>query len=145
MKREELLSKFKQLTTEKEKLNKKTYTYDVKIPCMQLGKICGMSLPAIKTAYCVIDEMTSINDKIINELNIDVNLFNDTEKAEYSSFEGYTREQWIKDFKMRVSELQDNRRLENINKALPVIEKWLSDDDLFRLDMEKIEAILASI
>jgi len=145
MKREELLSKFKQLTAEKEKLNKKTYTYSVKIPCMQLGKICGMSLPAIKTAYCVIDEMTSINDKIINELNIDVNLFNDAEKAEYSSFEGYTRDQWMKDFKIRVSELQDNRRLENINKALPVIEKWLSDDDLFRLDMEKIEAILASI
>jgi len=145
MKREELLSKFKQLTAEKAQLNKKTYTYVIDKPCMQLGKIAGMMIPAIKTAYCVIDEMTGISDKAINELGININMFTEEEKLEYSSFEGFTRDQWVNDLKTRVTELQDNRRLENLDKALPIIEKWLSDDDLFTLDMEKIDIILANI
>ena len=52
------------------------------------------------------------------------------------------REQWIADLKTRVSEIQDYRRIKAIDAALPLIEKWLSDDDMFALDMEKIEALL---
>ena len=64
------------------------------------------------------------------------------DNSEYASFEGHTREQWINDLKTRVSEIQDARRIKNIDAALPLIEKWLSDDDMFALDMEKIEALL---
>ena len=141
MKKEELLSKYKQLTAERAALAKKTYNYVIEEPCMQLGRICGMNIASIKTAYGVIDEMTTVSKKAIDELGIDVDAFGG-DNSEYESFEGHTREQWINDLKTRVSEIQDARRIKNIDVALPLIEKWLSDDDMFTLDMEKIEALL---
>ena len=141
MKKEELLSKYKELTAEREALAKKTYNYVIEEPCMQLGFICGMNLATIKTAYGVIDEMTSVSEKAVNELGIDVSAFNENDE-EFETFEGHTREQWIADLKTRVSEIQDYRRIKAIDAALPLIEKWLSEDDVFALDMEKIEALL---
>ena len=108
---------------------------------MQLGFICGMNLATIKTAYGVIDEMTSVSEKAVKELGIDVSAFNESDE-EFETFEGHTREQWIADLKTRVSEIQDYRRIKTIDAALPLIEKRLSDDDMFALDMEKIEALL---
>ena len=108
---------------------------------MQLGYIRGMNLATIKTAYGVIDEMTSVSEKAILELGIDVAAFGEDD-SEYESFEGHTREEWIADLKTRVSEIQDTRRVKSIDAALPLIEKWLSDDDMFALDMEKMEALL---
>ncbi|WQJ53576.1 MAG: hypothetical protein [Wendovervirus sonii] len=145
MKREELLSKFKAYTAKKAELQKKEYSYIVDKPCMQLGRICGMSMPAIKTAYCVIDEMTGISDKVIKELCIDETLFNESEKIEYSTFDGFTRDEWMHDLKTRVSEIQNARRIEQLERALPLIEKWLSSDDLFMLDVEEIEKLLAGV
>ena len=141
MKKEELLSKYKELTAEREALGKKSYNYVIEEPCMQLGRICGMNLATIKTAYGVIDEMTSVSEKAANELGIDVSVFNENDE-EFETFEGRTREQWIADLKTRVSEIQDYRRIKIIDAALPLIEKRLSDDDMFALDMEKIEALL---
>lgn len=141
MKKEELLSKYKELTAERDALAKKSYNYVIEEPCMQLGHICGMNFAAIKTAYAVIDEMTSVSEKAVKELGIDVSAFNEDDE-EYETFEGHTREEWIADLKTRVSERQDYRRKKAIDAALPLIEKWLSDDDVFALDMEKIEAIL---
>ena len=141
MKKEELLSKYKQLTAERAALAKKTYNYVIEEPCMQLGYIRGMNLATIKTAYGVIDEMTSVSEKAILELGIDVLAFNE-EDEDYDTFEGHTREEWIADLKTRVSEIQDFRRIKAIDAALPLIEKWLSDDDVFALDMEKIETLL---
>ena len=141
MKKEELLSKYKELTAEREALSKKTYNYAVKEHCMKLGHICGMNFAAIKTAYGVIDEMTSVSEKAVKELGIDVSAFNE-DGEEFETFEGHTREEWIADLKTRVAERQDYRRKKAIDAALPLIEKWLSDDDVFALDMEKIEARL---
>ena len=108
---------------------------------MQLGRICGMNIASIKTASGVIDEMTTVSKKAIDELGIDIATLGGDE-SEYEKFEGHTREQWINDLKTRVSEIQDARRIKNIDVVLPLIEKWLSDDDMFTLDMEKIEALL---
>lgn len=141
MKKEELLSKYKELSAEREALGEKSYNYVIEEPCMQLGRICGMNIASIKTAYGVIDEMTTVSKKAIDELGIDVDAFGG-DNSEYEAFEGHTREQWINDLKTRVSEIQDARRIKNIDAALPLIEKWLSDDDMFTLDMEKIEALL---
>ena len=141
MKKEELLSKYKELSAEREALAKKTYNYVIEEPCMQLGRICGMNLSTIKTAYGVIDEMTTVSEKAVKELGIDVSAFKE-DAEEFESFEGHTREQWIADLKTRVSEIQDYRRIKTIDAALPLIEKRLSDDDMFALDMEKIEALL---
>ena len=141
MKKEELLSKYKELIAERDALDKKTYNYAIKEPCMQLGHICGMNFAAIKTAYAVIDEMTSVSEKAVKELGIDVSVFNEDDEK-YETFEGHTREEWIADLKTRVSERQDYRRKKAIDAALPLIEKWLSDDDVFALDMEKIDALL---
>ena len=141
MKKEELLSKYKELTAERAALAKKTYNYVIEEPCMQLGRICGMNLSTIKTAYGVIDEMTTVSEKAVKELGIDVSAFKEDDE-EFESFEGHTREEWITDLKTRVSEIQDYRRIKAIDAALPLIEKWLSDDDMFALDMEKIEALL---
>ena len=141
MKKEELLLKYKELTAEREALGEKSYNYVIEEPCMQLGRICGMNLASIKTAYGVIDEMTTVSEKAIEELGIDVAAFCGDD-SEYESFEGHTREEWISDLKTRVSELQDTRRIKAIDAALPFIEKWLSDDDMFALDMEKIETLL---
>ena len=136
-----MLSKYKELSAERESLDNKSYKYVIEEPCMQLGRICGMNLSTIKTAYGVIDEMTSVSEKAILELGIDVLAFNE-EDEDYDTFEGHTREEWIADLKTRVSEIQDFRRIKAIDAALPLIEKWLSDDDVFALDMEKIEALL---
>ena len=141
MKKEELLSKYKELSAERETLDNKSYKYVIEEPCMQLGRICGMNLATIKTAYGVIDEMTSVSEKAVKELGIDVSAFKE-DAEEFESFEGHTREQWISDLKTRVSEIQDYRRIKTIDAALPLIEKRLSDDDMFALDMEKIEALL---
>ena len=141
MKKEELLSKYKELTAEREALAKKTYNYVIDEPCMQLGHICGMNLSTIKTAYAVIDEMTTVSEKAAKELGIDVSAFNE-DGEEFETFEGHTREEWIADLKTRVAERQDYRRKKAIDAALPLIEKWLSDDDMFALDMEKIETLL---
>ena len=141
MKKEELLLKYKELSAERESLDNKSYKYVIEEPCMQLGRICGMNLATIKTGYGVIDEMTSVSEKAVNELGIDVSVFNENDE-EFETFEGHTREQWIADLNTRVSEIQDYRRIKAIDAALPLIEKWLSDDDMFALDMEKIEALL---
>ena len=141
MKKEELLSKYKELSAEREALDKKSYKYVIEEPCMHLGRICGMNFSTIKTAYGVIDEMTSVSENAFNELGIDVSAFKE-DAEEFESFEGHTREQWIADLKTRVSEIQDFRRIKAIDAAFPLIEKWLSDDDVFALDMEKIEALL---
>ena len=141
MKKEELLSKYKELSAERESLDNKSYKYVIEEPCMQLGRICGMNFATIKTAYGVIDEMTSVSEKAVKELGIDVSAFKEDDE-EFESFEGHTRAQWIADLKTRVSEIQDYRRIKAIDAALPLIEKWLSEDDVFALDMEKIEALL---
>ena len=100
-----------------------------------------MNLATIKTAYGVIDEITSVSEKAVNELCIDVSVFNENDE-EFETFEGHTREQWIADLKTRVSEIQDYRSIKAIESALPLIEQLLSEDDVFALDMEKIEALL---
>ena len=141
MKKEELLSKYKELSAEREALDKKSYNYVIEEPCMQLGRICGMNLATIKTAYAVIDEMTTVSEKAVKELGIDVSAFKEDDE-EFESFEGHTREEWITDLKTRVSEIQGYRRIKAIDAALPLIEKRLSDADMFALDMEKIEALL---
>ena len=141
MKKEELLSKYKERSAERDVLSKTSYKYVIEEPCMQLGRICGMNLATIKTAYGVIDEMTSISKKAIDELGINVDALSE-DGSDYESFEGHTREQWITDLKTRVSEIQDMLRIKSIDAALPLIEKWLSDDDVFALDMEKIETLL---
>ena len=43
MKKEELLSKYKELSAERESLDNKSYKYVIEEPCMQLGRICGMN------------------------------------------------------------------------------------------------------
>ena len=141
MKKEELLSKYKELSAERETLDNKTYKYVIEEPCMQLGYIRGMNLATIKTAYGVIDEMTSVSEKAVKEVGIDVSAFKEDDE-EFESFEGHSRAQWGADLKTRVSEIQDYRRIKAIDAALPLIEKWLSEDDVFALDMEKIEALL---
>ena len=138
---------FVNTTVETEMLDRRSIISDVSnfidevVDSRQVTPSMLQELNTNLAAYGVIDEMTTVSKKAIDELGIDVDAFGG-DNSEYESFEGHTREQWINDLKTRVSEIQDARRIKNIDVALPLIEKWLSDDDMFTLDMEKIEALL---
>lgn len=55
---------------------------------------------------------------------------------------GYTKEEWLADFKNRAAII--NLEIENKkhNKALNIIERNLSEDDKFSLEMEELEDLI---
>ena len=145
IKRENLIDLHYQLENKIKNLESKTYHYTINTPCLQFGKIAGMTLISIKTVYGIIKEIMSVNNDAASELGIELNLFPEEEQEEYNKFEGHSQEEWIINLKTRIDEIQDVYRLENYKKALLIIDKWLSDDDKFAIDMNFINDLFKNL
>lgn len=55
---------------------------------------------------------------------------------------GYTKAEWLADFKNRAAVIKLNAENRKLNKALEIIERNLSEDDKFNLDMQKVEELI---
>ena len=88
---------------------------------------------------------TSLNEKIKNntasiaELGLE-NFNTDVAVRVY----GYTLEEWKADFQTRASQIKDEEKLQKLNAALRIIEKHLSEDDKFAIDMANVDELLDS-
>ena len=55
---------------------------------------------------------------------------------------GYTRDQWLHDFKLRAEVIRVEAEIKNLREAATIIERNLSDDDKFALDMKNLESLI---
>lgn len=94
------------------------------------------SLDIVAKAFTFVKSNFQGFDNAYDELGITTK---DSEKPKYM---GYSLENWTSDFKIRVQQLTDLKKIKDLNNALEVLNKHRSEDDIFNEDMESISDIL---
>ena len=141
MKKDQVLEKLKSAQTEIEeirKIKKPIYaTKDIYVP--GIGCVNELSsLQELVKAHATISKARTDLTESAMELEIELS-------AEEFEFNGIKIGEWVADIKNRKDEILTNKRLKNLKNAKAVLEKHLSDDDKFTLEMEEISDILDTI
>ena len=139
MKREELNKKIKSVKKQIEKLESVEYpVYKTDSKYIEkFGIIKELeTLDIVAKAFTFVKSNFQGFDNAYDELGI---VTKETEKPKYM---GYALDTWTTDFKIRVQQLNDFKKIKDLNNALEVLNKHRSEDDIFNEDMERISDIL---
>lgn len=137
MKREELLSKRTELKTVIDTLENKTYDYKVSRSFNSFGFVSEMGVDELIMANAALNRKMESNAASAVELGLE-DFKTDLAERVY----GYTGEEWKADFNTRASQINNEAKLQKLQNALTIIEKHLSEDDKFAIDMANVEELL---
>lgn len=132
--KENILSEYKKAKAEYSELSKKSYDFKIKTGFPFLAGMSISGCPDIETIEGVYINVKEYFDNM-EAAKKDLGII----KGDSDKFYGFTKADWIDSLKTRVSQIQDSKRLKELSKVLPVLEKNLTDSDKFELDMESIE------
>jgi len=141
MKREEVRIKLKAVQAELKKLEKqenpKYHSEGIYIP--GIGEIHEVnSLQQLIKAHAIITKAKVDLTNSSKELEIEL----EDEEFEYNGIE---ISKWMEDIKARKNQIAKEKRMSALYGAEKILEKNLSDDDKFDIDMESISDILGSV
>jgi len=140
MKRELVLKKLRAVQSEIAEIKKidfKTSCGGVFVP--GVGMLCeANTLQGLIKFHAAISHAKAALEKSAKELQIELT----DEEFEYNGVQFST---WMKDIKTIKEEIIANERLGKLVEAEKVLQKHLSDDDIFTIDMEEISDTLDSV
>ncbi|MEG1008271.1 MAG: hypothetical protein RSE41_00065 [Clostridia bacterium] len=134
--REQLFEKRQTLNSELESLKNKKYDYITKDNTFcTFGKIENMGTSAVVMATSEMLNEFKQYDDAIEALGINYEM-------PKTWCEGFSKEEWLNDFKLRLTQIEDSKRIKKLKEAIKLIDANLSVDDKFKLDMEKVNNLL---
>lgn len=134
MERKELKNKVKELQAKKEELEGLNFVYssgDFYFP--SIGRICELDKSELVRAYSILSREKQDAINAAKELGFDQEL---NLTSEYGDFD---LDEIFKDLKTRAAEIKVEDQLDNIFTALEVLERHLSADDKYEMDMEALK------
>lgn len=134
--KEQLLSKRNELIEAIKVLEEKKFEYVVTRPFQQFGEISEMSNINLVCAYAKLKDLTSNIEDSAKELGIDM----ESEKA--GTVQGFTFEEWKKDFITRKEQNDNYVKIGKYRQALFLIEENLSADDKFNIAMNSVSELI---
>lgn len=134
--KEQLLSKRNELIEAIKVLEEKKFEYVVTRPFQQFGEISEMSNINLVCAYAKLKDLTFNLEDSAKELSIDM------ESEDAKTVQGFTFEEWKKDFITRKEQNDNCVKLGKYRKALCLIEENLSADDKFNIAMNSVSELI---
>ena len=137
VKKEEIIAKMKEIEKKQKKVRYVTTRYYEGI-----GVVASMdefeliaTLKDLKTRF---KENTEY-DQLAQEIGLQVC---QKEEDEEPTYLGYTYDEWFEDLKTRAAYLNNEATLDKLSEALNIINRNLSEEDKFNLEMQTLEELI---
>lgn len=145
IKRDELLAKKEEIIAKAKEIEKgqKKVRYITNRYYEGIGIVSEMDEPELVAALKDLKERFKENaeyDQFAQELGLPVR--QKKEDDDEPTYLGYTYDEWLEDFKTRAAYLNNEATLDKLDEALDIIERNLSDEDKFSLEMQALEELL---
>lgn len=143
IKRENLMANLVKLEEERKSLEEKKYDYKVKRAWPGLCMIeCITDVDYLIEAWNTIKDGTKSEDAAVNALGLS-NLGLVNPSNEPRTYYGYPVEDWEEDLKTCATQLADVKKLSNIEQAISILRKNMSEEDKFNEDMNEVAKLLS--
>ncbi len=145
IKRDELLAKKEEIIAKAKEIEKgqKKVRYITNRYYEGIGVVSEMDEPELVAALKDLKERFKENaeyDQFAQELGLPVR--QKKEDDDEPTYLGYTYDEWLEDFKTRAAYLNNEVTLDKLDEALEIIERNLSEEDKFNLEMQALEELL---
>ena len=145
IKRDELLAKKEEIIAKAKEIEKgqKKVRYITNRYYEGIGIVSEMDEPELVAALKDLKERFKENteyDQFAQELGLSVR--QKKEDDDEPTYLGYTYDEWLEDFKTRAAYLNNEVTLDKFDEALEIIERNLSEEDKFSLEMQALEELL---
>lgn len=134
--RDNLLTNYNVLKEKRDELKKKEYSYKVTKPINCYGMIAKMNAKDLVCAFASVKKNSNDYSAIADELGL---VGFDSSDAKYLDI---PFKDWETDFKTRAEQLNDAKLLKKYDAALALLQRNLSDEDKFNMDMQSISALI---
>lgn len=133
--RANLMAKRAEVESEIKSLNAKKFEYAIK------RDVEGGVIPQLPSAVQCVELLGKVKRRFafINEASEELGIQTEASKFTYK---GYAYSDIVSDLKLRIEELGTKERIDKLEKALVIIDKNLSDDDKFNMEMSKLSELL---
>lgn len=145
IKRDELLTKKEEIIAKAKEIEKgqKKVRYITNRYYEGIGIVSDMDEPELVAALKDLKERFKENaeyDQFAQELGLPVR--RKKEDDDEPTYLGYTYDEWLEDFKTRAAYLNNEATLDKLDEALEIIERNLSEEDKFSLEMKALEELI---
>lgn len=145
IKRDELLAKKGEITAKMQEIEKKQkkVRYITNRYYEGIGVVSDMDEPELVAALKDLKERFKEDteyDQLSQELGLPVR--QKKEDDDEPTYLGYTYDEWMEDFKTRAAYLNNEATLDKLDEALDIIERNLSEEDKFSLEMKALEELI---
>lgn len=145
IKRDELLAKKGEITAKMQEIEKKQkkVRYITNRYYEGVGVVSEMDEPELVAALKDLKDRFKEDteyDQLSQELGLPVR--QKKEDDDEPTYLGYTYDEWMEDFKTRAAYLNNEVTLDKLDEALEIIERNLSEEDKFNLEMQALEELL---
>lgn len=137
-KKDEIIAKMESIEKEQKKVRYVTNRYYEGIGVVSEMDECEL-VSALKDLKERFKENTEY-DQFAQELGLPVR--QKKEDDDESTYLGYTYDEWLEDFKTRAAYINNEVTLDKLDEALEIIERNLSDEDKFNMEMQALEELL---
>jgi hypothetical protein len=136
-KKDEIIAKMESIEKEQKKVRYVTNRYYEGIGVVSEMDECEL-VSALKDLKDRFKEASEYNE-LAAEIGLPVRQKKNDEEPTYL---GYTYDEWLGDLKTRAAYLHNEATLDKLDEALEIIERNLSDEDKFNLEMQALEELL---
>lgn len=137
VKKEEIIAKMKEIEKKQKKVRYVTTRYYEGI-----GVVASMDefelIATLKDLKTCFKENTEY-DQLAQEIGLQVCQKKEDEEPTYL---GYTYDEWFEDLKTRAAYLNNEATLDKLSEALDIINRNLSEEDKFNLEMQTLEELI---
>lgn len=137
-KKEEIIAKMKEIEKKQKKVRYVTTRYYEGI-----GVVASMDefelIAALKDLKNRFKENTEY-DQLAQEIGLQV--CQKREDEDEPTYLGYTYDEWFEDLKTRATYLNNEATLDKLGEALDIINRNLSEEDKFNLEMQTLEELI---
>jgi hypothetical protein len=137
-KKDEIIAKMESIEKEQKKVRYVTNRYYEGIGVVSEMDECEL-VSALKDLKERFKENTEY-DQFAQELGLPVR--QKKEDDDEPTYLGYTYDEWLEDFKTRAAYINNEVTLDKLDEALEIIERNLSDEDKFNMEMQALEELL---
>lgn len=136
--RKELVGKYKIAVKRVNELENKKYEYKTNRPCAPFGNVKNMNIPDIIRAGANVHDSDANVTARIEQYGI---LPDDLKNANDHLYEGFAISTWDHDFKLRVEQIHDEKKLKTYKEVIKKLSANFTDEDRFMIEMGEIDEL----
>ena len=136
--RKELVAKYKIAVKRVNELENKKYEYKTNRPCAPFGNVKNMNIPDIIRAGANVHDSDANVTERITQYGI---LPEDLKNANDHLYEGFAISTWDHDFKLRVEQIHDEKKLKTYKEVMNKLSANFTDEDRFMIEMGEIDTL----